>query len=172
MVSKTNHWRGGHIKVFFCNCACMLNKYAPVIAFGTLIWAILICIVQVSYIYHKLHTGNDFTYYLKVNAPYYDVTSTINTAVSFNSLNVFVPQHDEGYIRRLSSTDTLQIVYHTHDWANVITEDHLLSICMTERNILEDVTCIDSSNYKSLIPSVFNATSCVFHDGFLPFNES
>lgn len=190
MVSKTNHWRGGRIKVFFCNCACMLNKYAPVIAFGNLIWAILICIVQVSYIYHRLNTGNDFTYYLKVDAPYYDVTSVINSAVSFNSLNVFVPQNDEGYIRRLSSSmnippnderftrrltsasDTLQLIYHTHDWGNVITEDHLMGICLTERNILQDVTCLDSSSYKSMIPSVFNATSCEFRESFQPFNDS
>eukprot|EP01034_Spumella_vulgaris_P021838 gene21838-27909_t len=42
-------------------------------------------------------------------------------------------------------------------------------MCYTEREIINSVTCIDSSKYKSILTSVFNTTSCEY---FTTYDES
>jgi hypothetical protein len=84
--------------------------------------------------------------------------------MQFNSLNILLS--GVGRRRLDGATQSLSITYHTDDWDNMIVDDMLRDVCLTERDIISSVTCIDASNYKSVLTSVFNTTSCEYFTSY------
>lgn len=134
--------------------------------------AIVLCWHQGLYIYRHLPYSTSFDYYLSVNLPIYDQTSSINLAaietsyasiVGSNSpiVSNAITQQNLQFPRRLSMTSTLSLIYHKADYSNILTEDDLKNICQTQLNILTDITCLNNANgVSSLIPYLYNYPLC------------
>lgn len=164
----------------------LAKRYASVIFTVNLILWITVTIMQSVYVYDTMELGEEVTYYLTVDLPVFDANNAINSATTTYSFNVVVsqatssvstsPEHrhliPHGSLlshekKRLKSTyDTISLVYHFDDYDNLVTEDALVAACMTERNILNNVGCLFSSSYESIIAASLNYQTCEYLTSF------
>ncbi len=133
-----------------------LDDNSSRIALRTIILTILLSLNQICYSYqNNLSISLDPTYYSRTNSAIGDDVEAIilSGSQSFASLSETS--------RRLSSSDSwIAFVYHTSNFDELLYSRNFEAICHTENNILKKLPCIYSSGIKSIIPSVFNTTSC------------
>lgn len=161
IIARTTRWEGSFLTRFIKNCTLFTSKYSLFVSFGNIFWALIIGASQLTYIYNKVHYENDPSYYLQVNLPAYDAVRTIDIAenkASFYSLG----QLQVSNRRKLLESEALYIVYHTNHWDNILNKTELENICLSEKSILENVNCIDSTNYKSAISEIFDISTCQY----------
>jgi hypothetical protein len=252
----------------------VVHKYAGVITLLSILWAIVLAILQSVYVYHHLTVGTDINYYLQVNSPEYEGVSNIDDAQNLNSLNIILMNYgdtdtvyDAGLTKMLrlhreqqemmreqqqqeeaqklsytatigihgdlkfetqdtllsimakramdvqqpfrrdtkqlatentkkqdlsvktvkelikslsknqnkefnepslqtSTTQSFSIVYHTDNWDNMLTADNLVNICRTEQKLIQQMTCINFDKYKSMIPTIFDLSTCTYFTSF------
>lgn len=165
-ISSRYSWNGGRMYSLLCNFLVVLYRFAPIIAVGNLLWTILIMFNQGSYAYNKLTWQKDISYYFKVNLPDFDMMDSYYSAAALNSYNGI-----QGYLssqsgsrRYLQSAEgiTVTVAYHLDDWSNLLDSSTALkNICLTEKNLLSDAdSCINTKNYQSIIPQLFNLVDC------------
>ena len=101
----------------------------------------------------------------------FDRTDAYQSALSINSVNLVAEKLGDGDGSRRAlqrrqmqdgAADILTLVYHTSSWENLLKEDELFYTCLTERGIIDNVGCLDASDYQSMVPLVFNATTCEY----------
>lgn len=171
LVSRQTDWRAGRWESFIRNCALLVSKFAPLIAILNLVWALLVVFYQVSFLYAKVSLSRDLSYYVQVDLPDYERVGAINLAVYTTSFSLLSFGDGGRRQRRLQTAgdiddDTFSLVYHLQSYQNFLTSDLLIDACATERNIIGNLTCIDPSKYKSMIPAVFDTSSCDFYTSF------
>jgi hypothetical protein len=137
------------------NYALLLSKYSYLLSVANIIWAVIICASQATYIINKIHYENQPSYYMQVDLPEFNAVRKIEATQAKNSYLSISSTSSIG-----NSPDPLYLVYRSNSWSNVLTAENLHAICISERDILKNIGCIDKSAYRSFIPQVFNTTDC------------
>ena len=104
----------------------------------------------------NIEIGLDISYYLRVNVGEYDNTVAINLASDQNCFNK-IKNSDS---RRLSSSNSMVIIYHTTSWDDLLQSSELQKICQNEKNVLLNMKCIDSTYRYSIIQNIFVDADC------------
>lgn len=117
-------------------------RFSAVHSATNLLLAFLLAYNSVAYVLEqKLSLATDFNYFLSVNIPAFDAASVIGTAKSTQSLASFINSGGQVGQRRLGSTSSVVLVYHTDSYSNLVPD--IDQVCKAESWIRKTVSCLN-----------------------------
>ena len=163
-----------------------VNNNAVKVLLGGILLALLLVWNQAAIFYQKnVSIGFEIEYYLRVNSVEYDNSAAISLAATNSSydtvISTLVNPSSVSRIglgsnqnlnssqdwrmrlisgRRLSSGNWITFAYHTSSWDNLLTPSRMSEICLTERNMVNRLSCLDKSASESIIPEMFDQETC------------
>jgi uncharacterized membrane protein YgcG len=178
LVWKRYKWRGGFGKKLISNLGVVLNHYAPLVTIINVCLATLLFINQGAIVMNKIAVTGDMKYYLNVNRPEFVNYATIFNAQALNSIRAIRQGVHLPSARRAlytasphasygKPTDIMNFVYHLGDFGDILSENNLVNVCRTERNLIQNLPCLgleeyESYAFRSFIAKQFNTSTCEF----------
>jgi hypothetical protein len=169
-LQKDQKWKRNILREIQTTILKYHIKFSGLITIYHLILTSVLALYFIQSIFQNLKIAVDLSYYTKTSIKTYQAYDAIQSGeYDYSYYNVKNYQYTTtrpgletetasgtGTRRRLdSSYDDLVVVYHTGSWKNVLTSDLLIDICLTEMNVLSELTKCVGSDESSMIQLIF-----------------